>query len=188
MAEEVQDNEAGQKKVRKRFKIDIKQEDIDEALTQKSRKCMFARSIARDYPEFSNISVDKEHVRVTDSEKNAIITLDMSPHGRTAMLFWDSGEKIKPLHTWLKVTAIRERVLRKDGYPAPKSSQDSVKKHHGPVPNFKNAEQRAMAGRDRVFGAKLWTVELNKLRAFFGVGPEASISAFSSEVSSAVTE
>jgi hypothetical protein len=148
--------------------VSVGQEEIDNAHIANSRKCMIHRSIEREYPTLKNIVVDKHQVRCTDPDRNVIYTFPMAPLARVAIEKWDSGEPVPPFSFKLRHPIIRDRVKR-GGVMRPKSSQDAAVKSLGAVRRPKTAESRAMAGRDRVFGAKLWTAELAKVRELLAV-------------------
>lgn len=148
--------------------VSVGQEEIDNAHRANSQKCMVHQSIERDYPTLKNIVVDKNQVRVTDPDRNVIYTFDMAPLAKAAILKWDAGEPVQPFSFKLRHPIIRNRVKR-SGAMRPPSSQDAAVKSLGAVRRPKTAASRAMAGRDRVFGAKLWETELAKLRQLLAV-------------------
>jgi hypothetical protein len=165
MTDELKEELAGQKttKTRKRLKISVSQDEIDNAMAGRTDKCMIHQAIKKAFPGFERISVDKNQVRVTDSEANVIYTFPMSPFGRAQILMWDAGEEVQPFDLWLRNPVIRERKIGPDGYPKPVGPSDSSK-GHGPVRRPRTKQSRAMSGRDRIHGQKLWSNELQKLR------------------------
>ena len=150
-------------KLRKRLKIVVTEEEIQAAILGRTDKCMIHQAIKRDYPNFERISVDKNQVRVTDPEANVILTFAMSPFGKAQILMWDAGEEVKPFELWLRSPVIRERKLDKDGNLKPKGPTDSSRTH-GAIRRPRTPQSRAMSGRDRILGQKLWSDELRKLR------------------------
>lgn len=156
------------KGVIKKLRVRVTQEDIDEAIRAKSSKCMIQRAFERDHPQYKNVLVDKNQIRFNDKKLNVIYTCDQPVRGRVMLLKWDSAETVKPWDMWLRYFTIRERILRQ-GRNSPKTSEDSFEKHSGVVPRAKTKKARQQLGRDRVFGAKLWTEELAKVRADLGV-------------------
>jgi hypothetical protein len=152
----------------KRMQVVVTQKEIDESALAKSDGCMIQASIKRDHPEFKNIWVDKNQIRLTDPKANCIYTFQMAPRGRAMILKWDAGEKIKPFDIWIRNPIVRQRMLI-DGAMRPKRGQQSTKQHLGPVPSPKTKEGRLRTGRDRVFGLKQWSEELAKLRADLAV-------------------
>jgi hypothetical protein len=158
----------------KRLTVKVNQEEIENAMRANSKKCMIQQSIERDYPILENISVDRNLVRATDPERNVIYTFDIAALAKAAILKWDSGESIGPFSFTLRHPVVRERVKRKDGYMRPKHKEDAAKRSRGAVPRPKTKEGRVMSGRDRVFGAKLWQDELEKLRKLVLGIPQAA--------------
>jgi hypothetical protein len=163
-----------QKKLRliKKMKVNVEQEEIDKAKRGDSKRCMIVRSIQRDYPTLKNIHVEKELVRFTDPDRNVIYTFDMVPVGKGAILVWDEGTNIQPFSFTLRHAVVRRRVKRKDGSMKPKANEDRVTRSLGVVPRPKTKEGAIMRGRDRVFGAKLWTKELATLRSIVAGEPQ----------------
>jgi hypothetical protein len=155
----------------KSMKVAVGQSEIDHAIRANSRKCMIHQSIERDYPSLKNIVVDKNQVRVTDPDRDVIYTFDMAPLAKAAILKWDAGETIQPFEFRLRHPIVRQRIKRNDGRKG--TSNDRAARSLGVVPTPKTPVSRAMAGRDRVFGAKLWETELTKLRVLIGVSPAA---------------
>lgn len=151
------------KKRVKRLKICVTQREIDGAVKGNSRKCMIQESIKRDHPEFKNIWVDKNQVRFTDPKANVIYTGDMPALGRANLLMFDAGEELKPFDVWVRNVVCRERELKK-GVNRAKAGEQRAKNHRGPIPIPLTKEARRIRGRDRIFGQKLWTDELDKLR------------------------
>lgn len=147
----------------KRLHVVVTQKEIDQAKHAKSDHCMIQHSLKRMRPEFEKIWVDKNQVRFTDPKANVIYTFQMAPRGRVMILKWDAGEEVKPFDVWLRNPIVRERKLS-GGYMRPKSGQDHSTKHLGAVPQPKTKEGRRRTGRDRIFGQKLWTDELQKVR------------------------
>ena len=127
---------------------------------------MIKEAIKRDHPELERIWVDKEQVRLTDPGANVIYTFQMAALGKAVMLVWDNGEMVQPFDLWLRNPVVRERVA-KNGTQAPKANESHAKKHLGPILRPKTKEARALRGRDRIFGQKLWTTELAKVRRIF---------------------
>jgi hypothetical protein len=160
------------KKGKKRFKImkvSVTSKEIDDAIRCKTNKCMIHEAIKRDHPNFKRIHVDKNQVRFTDTATNLIYTFPMSAFGRTMMLLWDDGTKVNPFPLWLRNPIVREKV-NIGGVLRPKNS--NAKKHLGPIPKALTKEQsRQRGGRDRIFGQKLWTDELAKLRDVLNLAP-----------------
>lgn len=152
------------KKQIKRLKIAVTQKEIDESVQAKSNKCMIQESIKRMFPKFINVWVDKNQVRFTDPNSNLIYTWELSPFAKVMLLKWDDGETISPFDVWLKNPIVRERKLDKKGFMRAKSSEQSAKTHRGAIPQPLTKEARRLRGRDRVYGQKLWTAELEKLR------------------------
>jgi hypothetical protein len=149
----------------KKMKVAVAQDDIDKAIRGNTRKCMIERSIERDYPTLKNVVIEKNTVRFTDPDRNVIYTFDMAPVGRAAILMWDDGGHIAPFAFTLRHPVVRQRARRKDGYMHPKPKEDSAIKSLGAVPMPRTKEARALRGRDRFYGAKLWTQELATLRS-----------------------
>ena len=160
----------------KQLKVEVTQKEIDEAQVANSQKCMVHEAIARKHPALKRIWVDKNQVRFTDPKQNVIYTFDMPALGKANILLWDEGTPIKPFSVTLRNPVVRTRVMRNDsteksGRKLRAVTADGRNKHadtaargHGPVPKSGNKKGRAMRGRDRVFGQKLWSDELTKLR------------------------
>lgn len=146
----------------KSMRVTVGQTEIDHAIRANSRKCMIHQSIERDYPSLKNIVVDKNQVRATDPDRNVIYTFDQAPLAKAALLKWDAGETLPPFSFILRHPVVRQRIKRNDGRMG--TSNDRAARNLGAVPTPKTPASRAMAGRDRVFGAKLWETELTKLR------------------------
>lgn len=152
----------------KRLKVSVTQTEIDEAVQAKSDKCMIHEAIKRDHPEFRNIWVDKNQVRVTDPKQNVIYTFQMAPLGRIGLLKFDMGEPLVPFSFTLVNPIVRERRFR-DGAQRADSSKDSSTKSLGAVPKPKDKESRTQSGRDRVFGQKVWANEMAKVRELLAI-------------------
>jgi hypothetical protein len=151
----------------KRLKPTITNEDINGAVKGKSNKCMIQHAIKRDYPDLQNIYVDKFFVRVTDPKANAILTFNMSAFGRVQLLKFDAGENVEPFKLRLTKPVVRFRTRKNlKGSAKPASAEDSVgrAKLGGPIRTPKTPMGRRLVGRDRVFGQRLFTDELRKLR------------------------
>ena len=144
--------------------VAVGQEEIEKAHRANSKKCMIVRSIERDYPTLTRIVVQKNDVRVTDPDRNVIYTFDMAPLARAAILKWDMGEPVEPFTFKLRHPVIRERMIKKHTGHMGTAGNKPATRSLGVLRHPKTAESRAMMGRDRVFGAKLWTTELAKLR------------------------
>jgi hypothetical protein len=175
MNDKQQEQEAGGvKKQFKRVKISVTQEEIDQAAKANSHKCMVHQAIRRDHPQWKNVWVDKNQIRFTDPDANVIYTFQMSALGKTMILLWDAGEKVQPFDMWLRNPVVRERRLNSNGMLKPKGQEDSAREHLGPVRRPRTKRERALSGKDRVYGAKLWTDELNKVRKLFVGEPETA--------------
>jgi hypothetical protein len=149
--------------------VDVRQENVDTAIRGKSTKCMIVQAIERAYPTLTRIVVQKNDVRVTDPDRNVIYTFDMAPLARAAILKWDMGEQVEPFAFKLRHPIIRTRMKKQHTGHMGTAGNKPATRHLGVLRHPKTAESRAMMGRDRVFGAKLWTSELEKLRRLVGV-------------------
>jgi hypothetical protein len=162
---EVRDDKTGKiSKFIKRLRIVVTLHDIESAIRAKSNKCMIHQAIKRDHPEFRAILVELKHVRFTDPRTNSIYTFPMSPIGRAMLYKWDQGENIAPFDIWLSEPVVRARVIRR-GRKVPAAGRDRATRSTGAIPRARTKEAAARIGRDRIFGQKLWTKELQKLRS-----------------------
>lgn len=166
----------------KQLKVKVNQEEIDNAIRGNSRNCMYVKSIERQYPALKRVFADKHHVRFTDPKRNLIYTFDMPPQGRAQLLLFDEGAPMNSFGINLKNPTIRTRVLRNDASEKSgrklravtpddrKADADTAVRSQGPVLTPKTKMGRAIRGVDRVYGAKLFSEELKKLRTTLGVG------------------
>jgi hypothetical protein len=151
-----------EQKTIKRLRVSVTQKEIDEATQANSNKCMIHEAIKRDHPEFRNIWVDKNQVRVTDVEQSIIYTFPMSPMGRIGLLKFDQGEPLQPFEFTLLNPVVRARRFI-NGAHRPEPRQQRAKSSLGAIPQ-QTKEGRKNTGRDRVFGQKVWPTELAKVR------------------------
>jgi hypothetical protein len=79
----------------RRIKVDVTQEDIDQAVRSNSRKCAVAVALARTLPDATRISVDVQTVRFTDGRGVRRIYLTPTAPERYLISF-DAGDKIEP--------------------------------------------------------------------------------------------
>jgi hypothetical protein len=160
----------------KRLAINVSQKWINYGIEGNSRRCMIKEAVHEAYPKLKNIRASRDYLRATDPERNVIYTFPMSATGRTMLLLFDEGNRaaIRPFTLHLSRPIIRKRVakvhqgkketthrIKGREYSKVRSSQDNAKKHLGAVP--------ARLEKDRVFGEKLWTAELRKLREDLGI-------------------
>jgi hypothetical protein len=156
----------------KKLVVPVSQENIDWGIEGNSRRCMIKKAVEEKFPELKHIRVTRDYVRATDPERDVIYTFPMSAFGRSMLLLFDEGNRValKPFALHLRRPIIRKRLKMPGSatnkkqivgrtYSTTKSTEGAAKKHLGAVP-----ASHLKAERDRVFGAKVWTVELQKLR------------------------
>jgi len=167
----------------KQLKVNITQENIDNAVEANSKRCMIADAIIRDYgKKLKNVVVDREVAAMSDRKTGTRYTFRLTPLGRASLLLFDDGQKPKPFTMTLRRPVIRHRLPGsptqgeiRSGRKVRPLDGDGPSPHIGAVPLLRSKTGRVSTGRDRFFGKKVFTNELVRMREQLGIGIEPSV-------------
>jgi hypothetical protein len=117
-----------------RYRVSIKEEEIERGIRRDSRHCMISEAIKRDHPDWTRIETDLATIRWTNPRTKKRYICLTPDSARDALVLYDQGEPIEPFTIAVRPIQITPlRTVNRDSEGGRKVTQShgraKVKRH-----------------------------------------------------------